>query len=74
MKHVQENIDDQINRRNDMRHWEETRLVFVEISIRRKIRQCNSISQEDLNEDDSLKLTFAIKALSIRNDQSAKKN
>jgi hypothetical protein len=43
-----------------MRHWKEVRLVFVEISTRRKVRQCNSISQKDLNEDDCLKLTFAI--------------
>jgi hypothetical protein len=57
-----------------MQYWEKTRLVFVEISIRRKIRQCNSVSQEDLNEDDCLKSTFAIKALSIKNDQSIKKD
>jgi hypothetical protein len=44
MRHVQESIDDQINRRNDMRHKEETRLVSFEISIRRKIRQFDSIS------------------------------
>jgi hypothetical protein len=44
-----------------MRYWEEARFVFVEISTRRKVRQCNSISQEDLSEDDFLKLTFAIK-------------
>jgi hypothetical protein len=68
MKHVQENIDDQVNRRNDMRHWKKTRLAFFEISIRRKIRQCNSISQKDLSKDDFLKLTFTIKTLSIKND------
>jgi hypothetical protein len=54
-----------------MRHREKTRFVFFEISIRRKIRQCSLISQKDLSEDDSLKLTFAIKTLSIKNDQSA---
>jgi hypothetical protein len=68
MRHVQENTDDQINRRNDIRHWKETRFAFFEISIRRKVRQCSSISQKDLNENDFLKLTFAIKTLSIRND------
>jgi hypothetical protein len=57
-----------------MRHWEEARFVSVEISIRRKVRQCSSISQEDFNEDDFLKLTFAIKALSIWNNQSVKKD
>jgi hypothetical protein len=70
MRHVQENIDDQIDRRNDLRHWEKTRFASFEILIRRKIRQCNSVSQKDLNENDSLKLTFAIEALSIRNDLS----
>jgi hypothetical protein len=44
-----------------MRHWEETRFVFFKISIRRKIRQCSSVSQKDLIEDDFLKLTFTIK-------------
>jgi hypothetical protein len=68
MRHVQESTDDQINRRNDLRHWEKTRFVSFEVSIRRKVRQCSSISQEDLNEDDFLKLTFAIKTLSIKND------
>jgi hypothetical protein len=68
MKHVQENIDNQINWRNDMQHWEKTWLVFFKISIRRKIRQYSSVSQKDLSEDDFLKLTFAIKALSIEND------
>jgi hypothetical protein len=57
-----------------MRHWEKTRFVSFEISIRRKIRQCSSISQKDLNENDFLKLTFAIKTLSIKNDQSAEKD
>jgi hypothetical protein len=57
-----------------MRNWKETRLIFVEISTRRKIRQCNLISQKDLNENDFLKLTFAIKTLSIKNNQSIKKN
>jgi hypothetical protein len=65
MKYVQKNIDDQINRRNDMSHWKKTRFVFFEISIRRKVRQCNSISQKDLSENDSLKLTFTIRTLSI---------
>ncbi len=51
-----------------------TRFVFVEISIRRKVRQCSSISQKDSSEDDFLKLTFAIKTLSIKNDQSIKKD
>jgi hypothetical protein len=74
MKHVQESTDDQINRRSDMRHKEEARLVFVEISIRRKVRQCSSVSQKDLIENDFLKLTFAIRTLSIRNDQSVKKD
>jgi hypothetical protein len=74
MRHVQESTDDQINWRNDMQHWEKTRLVFVEISIRRKIRQCSSISQEDFSEDDSLKLTFTIRTLSIKNNQSIKKD
>jgi hypothetical protein len=69
MKHVQENIDNQINRRNDMRHREKTRFIFFEISIRRKVRQCNSVSQIDFNKDEFLKLTFAIKTLSIKNDQ-----
>jgi hypothetical protein len=49
-------------------------LFFFEISIRRKIRQCSLISQKDFNENDFLKLTFAIKTLSIKNDQSAEKN
>jgi hypothetical protein len=31
-------------------------------------------SQKDLNKSDFLKLTFAIKALSIKNDQSVKKD
>jgi hypothetical protein len=53
-----------------MRHWEKAWLVFVEISTRRKVRQCSSISQEDFSEDDFLKLTFVVKALSIKNDQS----
>jgi hypothetical protein len=70
MRHVQKSIDDQVNRRNNMRHWEKTRLVSLEISIRRKVRQCNSVSQQDLNEDDFLKLTFAFKTLSIKNDES----
>jgi hypothetical protein len=43
-------------------------LFFFEILIRRKIRQCNAVSQKDLSEHDFLKLTFAIKALSIKND------
>jgi hypothetical protein len=51
-----------------MRHWEKTRFVFFEISIRWKIRQCNSVSQKDLSEDNFLKLTFAIKTLSIENN------
>jgi hypothetical protein len=46
-------------------------LLFFEISINRKVRQCSSVSQKDLNKDDFLKLTFAFKALSIKNDQSA---
>jgi hypothetical protein len=74
MKHVQKNIDDKINRRNNMRHWEKTRFVFVEILIRRKIRQCNSVSQKDLNENDFLKLIFAIKTLSIKNVQLIEKD
>jgi hypothetical protein len=74
MRHVQESTDDQINRRNDMRHWEKTRLVSVKISTRRKVRQCSSVSQKDLNEDDFLKLTFAIRTLSIKNNQSVKKD
>jgi hypothetical protein len=41
---------------------------FVEVC------QCNSISQKDFSEDDFLKLTFAIKTLSIKNDQSVKKD
>jgi hypothetical protein len=57
-----------------MRHWEKTRFVSFEISIRRKVRQCNSVSQKDLSENDSLKLTFAIKTLSIKNDQLIKQN
>jgi hypothetical protein len=68
MRHVQESTDDQVNRRNDLRHWEKTRFVFLEISIRRKDRQCSSVSQEYFNEDDFLKLIFTIKTLSIRND------
>jgi hypothetical protein len=71
MRHVQESTDDQINRRNDMRHWEEARLVSVEISTRRKVRQCSLVSQENLSENDFLKLTFAIRTLSIRDNQSA---
>jgi hypothetical protein len=74
MRHVQESIDDQINRRNDMRHKKETRFISFEISIRRKVRQYNSISQKHLNENDFLKLTFAIKTLSIKNNQSVKKD
>ncbi len=68
MKHVQENIDDQINRRNDFRHWKKAWFAFFEVSTRRKVRQCSSVSQKDLNENDFLKLTFAIKTLSIKND------
>jgi hypothetical protein len=49
-------------------------LFFFKISIRRKVRQCNSISQKNLNENDFLKLTFTIKTLSIKNDQSVEKN
>jgi hypothetical protein len=49
-------------------------LFFCEISIRRKVRQCSLISQKDFNEDDFLKLTFAIEALSIKNDQSTEKD
>jgi hypothetical protein len=45
-------------------------LFFFEISIHRKVRQCSLISQKDLNENDFLKLTFAIETLSIKNDQS----
>jgi hypothetical protein len=52
MKHAQKNIDEQINRRNDCRHWEKTWFVFFEISINRKIRQCSSISQKDFSKDD----------------------
>jgi hypothetical protein len=48
-----------------------TWLVFFEISISRKVRQCNSISQKHFSKNDFLKLTFAFKALSIRNNQSA---
>jgi hypothetical protein len=51
-----------------MRHWKKTRFICFEISIRQKVRQCNLISQKDLNEDDFLKLTFTIKTLSIKND------
>jgi hypothetical protein len=53
-----------------MRHWKITWFVFFEISIRRKIRQCSSVSQKDFSEDDFLKLTFAIKTLFIKNEQS----
>jgi hypothetical protein len=74
MRHVQENIDDQINRRNDMWHWEKTRFVSFEISIRWKVRQCNSVSQKDFNENDFLKLTFAMKTLFIKNDQLTEKD
>jgi hypothetical protein len=38
---------------------------FIEMFV------CSSISQKIFSEDDFLKLTFAIKALSIKNDQSA---
>jgi hypothetical protein len=47
-------------------------LFFFEISIDRKVRQCSLISQKDLNEDDFLKLTFAIKTLSTQNNQLKK--
>ncbi len=46
-------------------------LFFFEISINRKVRQFSSVSQKDFNKDDFLKLTFASRTLSIRNDQSA---
>jgi hypothetical protein len=49
-------------------------LFFFEVSIRWKVRQCNLISQKDFNENDSLKLTFAIKTLLIKNDQLIEKN
>ncbi len=74
MKYVQKTTDDQVNRRNNLRHWKKTRFVFLEISIRRKIRQCSLISQKSLNENDFLKITFAIKTLLIKNDQSIEKN
>jgi hypothetical protein len=74
MKHVQESIDDQINRRMICDIEEKHDLFFFEISIRQKVRQCSSISQKDLSENDSLILTFATKTLSIRNDQAAEKN
>ncbi len=51
-----------------------TRFVSFEILIRRKVRQCSFISQKDLSEDDFLKLTFAIKTLSIKNDLSVEKD
>jgi hypothetical protein len=44
MRHIQKSIDNQINQRNDMRHKEETRFAFFEISIRRKVRQFDSVS------------------------------
>jgi hypothetical protein len=69
MKHVQKNVVEQINRRNNLRHWKKAWIVFFEISINRKVRQCSSISQKDLSKDDFLKLTFAFKTLSIKNDQ-----
>jgi hypothetical protein len=68
MRHVQRSIDDQVNRRNYLRHREKARFVFFEISIDRKVRQCSSVSQKDFSENDSLKLTFAIKTLSIKNN------
>jgi hypothetical protein len=74
MKYVQENIDDQVNRRYNLRHWEKTRFVFLEISIRRKVRQCSSVSQKNLSENDFLKLIFATRTLSIKNDQSIEKD
>jgi hypothetical protein len=45
-----------------------TWFVFFKISINRKIRQCSSISQKHFNKDDFLKLTFAFKTLSIKNN------
>jgi hypothetical protein len=43
-------------------------LFFFEISINRKIRQCSSISQKDFSKDDFLKLTFAFKTFSIKDN------
>jgi hypothetical protein len=37
-----------------MRHWEKTRFISFKISIRRKVRQCSSISQKDFDKNDSL--------------------
>jgi hypothetical protein len=49
-------------------------LLFLKYRFVEKFVNASLISQKDLNEDDFLKLTSAIKTLSIKNDQSVEKD